>query len=84
MGESLGLLAPELAASPSADDEDMFKDVEGERAAGAVSLGTDNMDEERQERVATILDNHVGQNYRCAQKRLHWLIPITFPPSRTF
>lgn len=71
LGDSLGLLAPELGASPPFTGvEDMAEDVEGGNAA---RLSTDIMDVRRQERVATILDNHVEQKYRPLSN------PVTLP-----
>ena len=45
---------------------------------GAESLSTDNMDVWRQERVATILDNHVEENYRPLSN------PVTFVDTNHF
>lgn len=71
LGDSLGLLAPELAASPPFTGvEDMAEGVEGGNAA---RLSADIMDVRRQERVATILDNHVEQKYRPLSN------PVTLP-----
>lgn len=71
LGDPLGRLAPsELAASPFTGVEDMAEDVEGGNAA---RLSTDIMDVRRQERVATILDNHVEQKYRSLSN------PVTLP-----
>lgn len=73
LGESADIFWPELAGVPSAGVEAM--ENVGRRAAGAGTLlgavsKYDNMDVQRQERVATILDNHVGQNYRPCSKRV--------------
>lgn len=48
---------------------------------GAVSK-YDNMDVQRQERVATTPDNHVANATEDARMRLHCLIPITFSAAR--
>lgn len=85
LGESADILWPERAGEPSADVGDV-EDV-GRRAAGAGTVRGavskyDNMDVQRQERVATILDNHVGQNYRQRSKRVT-LLDTNHVPSPT-
>ncbi len=85
LGESADILWAERAGEPSADVGDV-EDV-GRRAAGAGTVfgavsKYDNMDVQRQERVATILDNHVGQNYRLSSKRVT-LLDTNHVPSPT-
>lgn len=85
LGESADILWPERAGEPCADVGDV-EDV-GRRAAGAGTVRGavskyDNMDVQRQERVATILDNHVGQNYRLCSKRVT-LLDTNHVPSPT-
>ena len=82
MGDSATLLALAEAASLSADDEDMAAETAGlggRESSAARCLSTDNMDVQRQERVATTPDNHVAKATEAARKRLHCLIPITLP-----
>lgn len=55
----------------------------GREGSAAQSLSTDNMDVQRQERVATTPDNHVANATEPALMRLHCLIPITFPLQRS-
>lgn len=75
LGVPLDLLAPALAASPFTGVVDMAEDVGGGNTA---RLSTDIMDVRRQERVATILDNHVEQKYRPLSN------PVTLPDTNHF